>query len=380
MAILLDNLCRLRYTLAMQKEPTFTLGYRPALDGVRAIAILMVMAFHVGMLSGGFLGVDMFFVLSGFLITTLLLEEHARSGRISLPQFYLRRAFRLLPALYVCLGACAAFVLIAWPDPLAVRTGVEIPFALVYASNWGRIATGVVRGLLGHMWSLAVEEQFYLLWPPLLSIVLWLRPRRWHLLMLVLLGALAAATWRAVLCYNGATALRLNNGSDTRADALLIGCALAIATVGQPLRALRRLSPAPMAVCLLGLPVLAILVLCSDVADPALNLGGLTVVAITAAALILWPLTLDNGLAARLLGHPLLAAIGRISYAVYLWHWPIRSILLTYGPPLPRPVFLAVYVALSFLAAILSRRFIEAPASSLRIRLAARGAAHSHSA
>src|SRR5262245_41272123 len=161
------------------------LAYQPALDGLRGVAVLAVLLFHAGHLRGGFLGVDLFFTLSGFLITTLLLAEHSARGRISLRNFWSRRARRLLPALYLVLGATVAYAaLFARPDSLQQIRGDAFA-ALAYVANWHLIATGgsywsqyAAPSPLEHLWSLAVEEQFYIVWPLLVvGILAWSRRR-----------------------------------------------------------------------------------------------------------------------------------------------------------------------------------------------------------
>ncbi|MGI8547896.1 MAG: acyltransferase family protein, partial [Gemmatimonadaceae bacterium] len=184
------------------------LGYRPELDGLRAVAVLGVMVFHSGVaLTGGFLGVDMFFVLSGFLITALLMEEWQTGGSISLRAFYARRAIRLLPALLGVLAVLWLAVLFLGdrfktsPAIMLSTTG----YTLGYMANW-------VMALhldewptpLGHFWSLAVEEQFYLIWPVLLVTALTLRAPRWLPIAALSVAILAIGAWRAWLWRSGA--------------------------------------------------------------------------------------------------------------------------------------------------------------------------------
>lgn len=205
-------------------------GYNPALDGVRALAMLCVLVFHMDALPGGYLGVDVFFVLSGFLITRQLLAERDRTGRVSLPRFYLRRAYRLLPAFWmlVLVGFTAVVV-------LGIGTAGErdeflhtLAAAMLYVNNYFQVVqqnTGA--GWLGHTWSLSLEEQFYLLWP-LLLLVLCRRPWIDRRLPVVLLGGVVVVMlWRDALNASSASATRTYFGLDTRADALLVGCALA---------------------------------------------------------------------------------------------------------------------------------------------------------
>src|SRR5262249_10444122 len=216
---------------SLQTETPFHLGYRPWLDGLRGLAILMVLAFHCRLLPGGSLGVDIFFVLSGFLITSLLVEEWERRGTISFKHFYLRRALRLLPAFLLTLLACAVAIWIWGSREELATLGRESLVAICYISNWPALHQ-VGMPHLGHTWSLSLEEQFYFLWPLLLWLMLWLRLPRRRLIAVLVAGIVACAVLRFTLyrlnCVPGpekaANVLRLYMGLDTRADALLVGC------------------------------------------------------------------------------------------------------------------------------------------------------------
>ena len=220
------------------------LGPVPALDGLRGVAVLLVMVSHSPVVvpneiagivlsdyvQGGFLGVDLFFVLSGFLITALLLREQSNHGGVRFRSFYGRRALRLLPALYVLLVVHALYARAAglsWPNEV-----MTIKWALVYASNWQivyhffTIASG-----LGHLWSLAIEEQFYLVWPAVLILFLGIR-RNGRMVTVVLVGAIALiAVHRYLIWSGGGNLLTLYIRTDTRADSLLVGALLSV-TVG----------------------------------------------------------------------------------------------------------------------------------------------------
>ena len=179
-------------------------------------------------LQGGSIGVDIFFVLSGFLITYLLVREHDRHGhRISLWKFYARRALRLGPALVLllivlALGGCLFF------DPETARSNlIDVAITVVYAVNWAR-AFDIPPKLLGHAWSLSIEEQFYLLWPLILIVMLRAISSRQRIATVILLGAVVSYLWRVALALQGASVQRLFNGLDTRADSLLVGCALGL--------------------------------------------------------------------------------------------------------------------------------------------------------
>jgi peptidoglycan/LPS O-acetylase OafA/YrhL len=175
------------------------LGYVPALDGLRGIAILLVLGYHVGWIPGGFLGVDVFFVLSGFLITTLLLEEWGQSGAIDLRAFYVRRVRRLLPALLVLLatlGMLAAFEAADGRVGEGEAIASSITVCLLYVANIWRASGHFLTGPLTQMWTLAQEEQFYLLWPPLLLLGLRFRVRLGALAVVLAATTLGVIAWR----------------------------------------------------------------------------------------------------------------------------------------------------------------------------------------
>jgi len=227
------------------------------LDGVRGVAILTVLVYHLtwgigrdpldGSLfpRGGYLGVDIFFVLSGFLITTLLIQEWDRTGGISLRHFYARRALRLLPALALVLVAAAVVAVVApavgyessflAPETTEMRWS-SIGVVLLYAANWASIyppSTGFTLGALGHTWSLAIEEQFYLVWPIALRFLLRRGLGRRQIAALAGMGILVSAFVRALVWQSTGSWIRAYVGSDVRADALLTGCAVGLlATAG----------------------------------------------------------------------------------------------------------------------------------------------------
>ena len=214
----------------------------PGLDGIRALAVTTVIVFHLlpGTLVGGYLGVDIFFVVSGCLITTLLLRERAATGRISLRGFWTRRARRLLPALGLLLLACCTAALIVGGDVL-VGLGTQVVGAITFSSNWLFIAQGssyfgeTVPELFRNLWSLAVEEQFYVVWP-LLVVVLLVRIPRWARLVLIAALAIASAAWMAVSVPADGVAFdptRVYYGTDTHAFGLAIGAFLAVLLLGR---------------------------------------------------------------------------------------------------------------------------------------------------
>ncbi|WP_164701581.1 acyltransferase family protein [Modestobacter sp. KNN46-3] len=209
--------------------PTPRLGYEPALDGLRAVAVAAVMASHTTLpVPGGSVGVGVFFALSGFLISTLLLQEQERTGRIALGAFLLRRLLRLYPALLVLGIALVLYVVVA-PGPVrGQETIAGVLPALLYSSNWVRALGGLgYLGLLEHTWSLAVEEQFYLLWPVVLSATLIVTRRVAAVGVVAVGGCTASLAVRLSLAHDADSYGRIANGLDTQADNMLAGCAAA---------------------------------------------------------------------------------------------------------------------------------------------------------
>jgi len=356
----------------------------PPLDGIRALAVLAVLATHAGIpfLPGGFVGVDVFFVLSGFLITSLLYDELVVTGRIDLGLFWTRRARRLLPAALVMIVAVVAARPLFAPDSVAALRGDAIAAAL-WSGNWrwalqgtDYFAQGGTPSPLQHTWSLAVEEQFYLLWPLLLLACRAVKRRR--LLALSLAGVAVSALATYVLA-RVASPGRVYFGTDTRAQELLAGAALAAllaptwrwraATplgMRSPQPAARRPLPLLLSVC--GLAALTGVATAADGAPSEFRHGLLLLTALAAAALVAG-VVLDAGQpVARLLSTRLLVGIGRISYGLYLWHWPVYLALDGERSGLHGYVLAALRVAVTGVLAAASFVLIERPAQRLRVR------------
>jgi peptidoglycan/LPS O-acetylase OafA/YrhL len=333
------------------------LGYRPALDGLRALAVLAVIAHHASptLLPGGFLGVDVFFVLSGFLITALLLEEWEKTGRIGLLQFYRRRALRLFPALGAMLVVLGALSLVVGGEQMELTRRAVLPVAL-YVANWAE-AFGADLGGLQHMWSLAIEEQFYLVWPVVLIGLLRLRGSRRAALLVAVAGAAAVVLLREAAVDAGVAAPRVYAGLDTRADGVLIGCALALArSLGVvPLVLRNRYAAAG------GFAVLAVLTLSWR---PSNIHNGFLAAELAAAAIVAYALANPGDRTVAWLETGWLVRVGKLSYGLYLWHWPVFYFLDVQA--FPGRAGLAV--ALSFAAAMLSARFVERPFLARRRR------------
>lgn len=350
------------------------LGYRPALDGLRAVAVTLVMVGHFWewALPGGLIGVDMFFVLSGFLITTLLLEERERTGRISLRFFYARRALRLLPALGLLLVVVAAWALLAAPSPLRDNTIGAFPSVIFYYSNWSWGFFGNNPGVFGHMWSLSVEEQFYILWPAVILLFIGFRRGARALLGTCLVLVVGAAFLRWELAQRDFTDEGLRRLTKLRGDILLVGCALALAAVhGWIPRVSRRLMVLATGASL-GVLVFFGAWLRNGVHNPLFFKGGYTLVAVASAVLIYRVVHQPDGLMVRLLSTRPFVVVGRLSYALYLWHAPLRDIVTPRLGALPGPLRPMTVMILSYAAASISYVLVERPALRLKDRFTPR--------
>jgi peptidoglycan/LPS O-acetylase OafA/YrhL len=312
----------------MARPLTTDLAYRPHLDGLRAIAVVLVIAFHAGFgwTVAGFIGVDVFFVLSGYLITLLLVRELRDKGGVSLRRFYARRARRLLPAsiLLLVAVALASLVLIDAADRASVAGDVR--GAAIYFANWHFVsaggdyfAPGDVASPLVHYWSLAVEEQFYLVWPALLLGLWWVGRRREQAVLALTVVATAALAVLSLWLTSSAAGYY---GTHTRAYQLLAGAVLAMVVLQRERKREGRVRRSGTALVLGGV---AVLVWLSHVVPGSTGYPGRWGLAVTVATLaVLIGLELfPAGVGQRLLGAPPLAAIGRLSYSLYLWHWPV---------------------------------------------------------
>ena len=355
-----------------------------ALDGFRAIGLLLIVGFHFGVsgMPGGFVGVDVFYVLSGYLITGLLLGEWGRAARIALGAFWLRRARRLLPALLVVLVVVALVVRFTYPAGLYPDLRMDDLSALFYFSNWWQIAssgnyfvaTGAVSPLT-HTWSLAVEEQFYLVWPLVVVAVLHVG-RRFDrgvklLLGVSLVGVLASATEMFVGYHPGVDITRLYFGTYTHAQSILIGAALACAlTLVQRRRGREGMAPDARsvparvvltAVGLAGIAGTVVLTCTMNGTSGFAYRGGFLLSALSAAAVILGAVCVTRGPIARVLSLPPMVWIGTVSYGAYLWHFPVLIELDSARTGTRGPGLLALRVATTFALAAASYYLIERP-------------------
>jgi peptidoglycan/LPS O-acetylase OafA/YrhL len=348
-----------------------TLPYLPALDGLRGLAVAAVLLFHgqVGFLRGGHLGVTVFFTLSGFLITSLLLLERTRHGRVDLPRFWVRRARRLVPAMLLCLPL-AALVVHESPGPVGSGVLGDAVASLGWVANWRFILHHQTYADLfalpspfQHFWSLGVEEQFYVAFPLLFVLVLKRGVAQRHRgALAALLGVLIVGSTLELARLNatGGAFSRAYYGTDARIAELLVGALLAVALVkAEGLRSLNR--PVVSGAGLLGLAGLGVAFTVLDTGNPLLYRGGFLAVAVC-AALVIAAAVQPGSPVARVLAFPPLVQLGVISYGVYLFHWPLFLLLTAETTGLSGPSLLLLRLVLTVGLAVLSYVMIERPA------------------
>ena len=359
-------------------------GRIEGLDGLRALAIAAVLVFHLNApwLPGGFLGVDVFFVVSGFLITTLLVHEHERAGRIDFGRFWLRRARRLLPALVVVVTISVLIARLVSSD-LLVHVGRQVAGALTFSTNWVEVAAGTsyfdqtAPQLFMNFWSLAVEEQFYLFWPLLTLLLVRLASPRGRL-RLALGAAAVSSLLMAALYAPGTDATRVYYGTDTHLMGLMLGAALAFAWADPGLA--RRVRPSAwgpagrLAVPAAALLLLVLLVLL-DEGHAATFRGGILVASLATAVLVAGVLDrAEDGPTAwqRLTSSRVATWVGVRSYSIYLWHWPVVLMVARDNPSAPGTsghLWTRAWCVLVTLAlADLTHRFVETPFRTLGFR------------
>jgi peptidoglycan/LPS O-acetylase OafA/YrhL len=338
--------------------------YLPGLDGMRALAVVAVMIYHTnnGWLPGGFIGVEVFFVISGYLITRLLLAEHHENARIDLRAFYVRRVLRLGPALVVALIVAAALAAGPLADEFAVPRWAAFATTLSYTANWLQVYEPGSAGPLIHTWSLAIEEQFYLLWPPLLVVLLRRRLNISSLAAALAIAALAVVAARVVF-FAGLhdQTQRLWFATPMRADGLLLGCALGALAFDRPLP---RIGSVASAGALIGL--IAIFVTADNQYWAFSFVGGITI-ATALSGVLLAATTSGSGLVCRGLALRPLVLIGRVSYGLYLYHamiflWIRESTLTTEAQ-------YVVEFTLTAAVTVLSYVIVERPALRLKERV-----------
>lgn len=331
--------------------------HEPSYDGLRAVAVAGVVAIHAGFpIPGGGIGVEIFFVLSGYLITRILLGEETRTGRFDLARFYYRRTLRLMPALV------AMIVVVASWSALIGRLNVFLFPALMaatYLMNFNRAFEWGEQDPLGHTWSLAMEEQFYLLWP----VVLLMTPSRRRAVVLVTLICMICL-WRGWLLLDGASVERVYNGLDTHSETLLMGCLLAVCEPSVPDRV------GQWAARLIAVPIAGIgaqIFLFSPATAIGQGVGNVLIGLLASWLVFALPLSTWPR---RLLSVPLMGFVGRISYGIYLWHYPVLQL----GGDLAVPHWRGIGPFLALLLAVISYYGIEYRFLRIRDRIRPRGA------
>jgi peptidoglycan/LPS O-acetylase OafA/YrhL len=342
----------------------------PGVDGLRALAVAAVVIYHLGAswLPGGFLGVDVFLVISGYLITSLLLAEFRQTGRIGLKRFWLRRARRLLPALFLMIVVVLVAMVLLHPGEVGRLHGALLA-SFGYVANWYFAFADVPYfeqfgrpSVLQHLWSLAVEEQFYLLWPPIMAVCIGAFGRR-RLLVGVGAGIVGSTILAWVLWEPFTDPSRIYYGTDTRAVGLLAGVALAFLWPANRLRPLAAARPRLVLesvgiVALVGL--LALMLTLGDL-DEMLYKGGFLLVAITTAAVIA-VVAHPSSLLGKAFGLSVIVWLGVRSYGIYLWHWPV--LMLTrpnQDVPFDGAPLVVLQLVLMLGAAALSYQYVERP-------------------
>ena len=344
-------------------------AYQPALDGLRALAVGSVIAYHLdaGVAHGGFLGVDTFFVLSGFLITSLLIGEWGESRTIHFAKFWLRRARRLLPAVLLVLFAIAVYAAVSAPATQLNQLRGDGIATLFYGANWRFIVSGqsyftlfTTASPLRHMWSLAIEEQFYLVWPLITFACLWLaRGRHWLLATVCVVGTAASALTMASL-YQRADPSRAYYGTDSRAQLLLVGCLLALVLARwSPTTARARTAVSVAGTVGVGYCFFA----WTQITDtaPWMYRGGYLLFGLAVTAVITSAVQPRRFPVRAALSVGPLVWVGRISYGLYLWHWPVIVICSPDRVGLDGWQLTVVRLALTFGIATLSYYLVELP-------------------
>ena len=336
--------------------------YLPQLDGIRALAVLAVMARHAELpwVRGGGIGVDVFFVLSGYLITTLLLREYDAEGTISLKRFYIRRARRLFPALLAVAAISFVLFLVVQPE-LTPDTLVGIGASIFYVSAWFRALGWSDLGWFGHTWSLSVEEHFYLVWP---LVVLWIcRRHRAHLQHWILGLFLVFLAYRTACGVLDVSAARLEDSPDMRAAELIAGGALAVVLLRLDIERARRWDRWWLVLVALSAADLARTVVAPfGFGNSWYRIAGPGTIALETAAILGYLIVHERSRLTALLSKPALVWVGRRSYAIYLWHLPLFGLLSLKGhPTTERAASRGLAIILTFVAAWASFKWVESP-------------------
>lgn len=371
--------------LLIDRNPAEARRHWPALDGLRGIAVLVMILHHIDVLQGGYLSLSLFFVLSGFLITSLLITEWDARSRVSFRDFYARRVLRLFPALGAVIAASAIaggiLEMTGGPDRADVHATLDaIPFVIAFAGNWVRAFDSHALlgslGALGQTWTLAVEEQFYLLWPILCVLLMRRRIRRDRLALVLASLAVADMIYRAVLARLGYGVDRLYYATDTNCDGLLIGCAMAFWLAHRPAKP-RPADLASKATAWIAAAVLAGMYLVGRRSEAPFETSAAVLLSGVIVAIVVTGRAPDG--MRRMLSARAIVRVGRRSYGLYLYHYLMLAIITVLFAPYPdfslsgplplRAVYFAttvVGVGVSYLLAEVSYSRMELPALRLK--------------
>lgn len=338
------------------------------LNGLRGVAVVMVIIAHLGgpFPLGGLIGVDIFFTLSGFLITAITLTEFKNTGNISLPKFYARRALRLFPAFFVFLLCLIIFVSVFMPSRLEeVKT--ETLYSLGYAVNFSKAYGWYDIQWLWHVWSLSLEEQFYLIWPMVFWLTLaFFRPKD-NGFRLILILVIFSIAWRIFLTWNGATTSRLYHGLDTRNDTILMGSALGVLYINGFSFNARNFFDKWRIHLILGASLILLgLFFLVDSGRPEFYLYEIPIIGLCTCILVFEVSQSPKGKLSQVLAWKPLAWVGTLSYGIYLWHYTIFRLLSNVNPSSWFILFVGVPLALG--VASVSYYFLEKPLMGLRYR------------
>ena len=328
------------------------------------------MAVHAGVpfLPGGFIGVDIFFVLSGYLITALLLKEFDQHHAIHFKNFYMRRMLRLLPALIVMLITLNVLSVFLFNAAERQSNLIDSFFALFYFSNWAFVLGLRPLFMLSHAWSLSIEEQFYLLWPIVLLLLLRWQPSREKVFGVVLGLATASWLWRVILTVTTLSYPRVFYSLDTRLDGLLMGCALAVLMTLKPEQLIKRAGRLPF-IPVIALLLIALVALTADGNSTSTAFWSIAAVGVLTCVVVFYFVTNQNGLLQHFFEWRPLVFLGRISYGVYLWHYIIFKFMIDYLHLSWLTTFLLGGL-LALAISLLSYYIIEQPILSLKSRFA----------
>ena len=355
--------------------------YLPSIDSLRALAVLAVIIYHVDVnyLPGGFLGVDLFFVLSGYLISSLIIKEYRKTGSLNLYNFYIRRARRLLPAVYFMITV-GLVVMVLFNEVLLRKSHLDAIFGYIYSSNWWYIFHKLdyfdsfgAQSPFKHLWSLAIEEQFYMIFPLLFLLVNRKKKSKDGTYKLnknflyVVLGLILVSLIAHILLFDINNISRIYFGTDTRAFSLLVGVVGAILYPMERLHA--KVTPQQnmlySVVSLVSIATLITVMIYTSEYNTLLYRGGFLLVAILGLIVIISS-GKQHTLMSRLLSFKPVVFIGKISYSLYLWHFPVL-VLTTPVSEIGNPniFFVILRIVLTFAVAIVSYVFVETPIRKL---------------